>query len=103
MNMCMLEVAMREKCRSSHFQSKGVLLLGEGGGGGSVAHYMPLFDRYKILAKEAIHFNFLQPYALPEVVKGTFKYLFSVFRCLSLFITCYCSVVGQTMTIFVRT
>ena len=34
MNMCMLEVAMREKCRSSHFQSKGVLLLGEGGGGG---------------------------------------------------------------------
>ena len=34
MNMCMLEVAMREKCRSSHFQSKGVLLLGEGEGGG---------------------------------------------------------------------
>ena len=85
------------------FPVEGGAFAGRGGGGGSVSHYMPLFDRYKILAKEAIHFNFLQPYALPEVVKGTFKYLFSVFRCLSLFITCYCSVVGQTMTIFVRT
>ena len=85
------------------FPVEGGAFAGGGGGGGSVSHYMPLFDRYKILAKEAIHFNFLQPYALPEVVKGTFKYLFSVFRCLSLFITCYCSVVGQTMTIFVRT
>ena len=64
------------------------------GGGGSVSNYMPLFDRYKVLAKKAIHFNFLPPYALSEVIKGTLKYLFSVFRCLSLFITCYYSVVG---------
>ena len=32
MNMCFLEVAMSEKCRSSHFQSEGgVKILGLGG------------------------------------------------------------------------
>ena len=63
MNMCLLEVAMYEKCRSSHFQSeRGVKSLRTGGGvknfrtggggftvlgegllllGGSVPHYMP--------------------------------------------------------------
>ena len=35
MNMCLLEVAMCEKCRSSHFQSDGgVKSLRTGGGGG---------------------------------------------------------------------
>ena len=59
MNMCLLEVATCEKCRSSHFQSEGgvkSLRTGLGGGGrkdfrtggvifagGSVPHYMPLF------------------------------------------------------------
>ena len=36
MSMCLLEVAMCEKCRSSHFQSEGgvkSLRTGEGGGG----------------------------------------------------------------------
>ena len=65
MSMCLLEVAMCGKCRSSHFQSEGgeskkfedrgglknfrtggVTDLGGGyyeggGGGGSVPHYMP--------------------------------------------------------------
>ena len=63
MNMCLLEVAMYEKCRSSHFQSErgvkslrtegGVKNFRTGGGGvyclgggvtyagGSVPHYMP--------------------------------------------------------------
>ena len=45
MNMCLLEVNMCEKCRSSHFQSKGgVKSLRTGGGllllGGAVPHYM---------------------------------------------------------------
>ena len=56
MNMCLLEVAMCEKCRSSHFQSEGegskkfqdwgvkkILELGgtfAGGGGGSVPHIL---------------------------------------------------------------
>ena len=38
MNMCLLEVAMCEKCRSSDFQSEGGLkclsTVGVGGGGG---------------------------------------------------------------------
>ena len=36
MNMCLLEVAISEKCRSSHFQSEGVVksLRTEGGVGG---------------------------------------------------------------------
>ena len=59
MNMCLLKVAMLEKCKSSHFQSKGgskkfeywgvKKIVGLGGtftvcvcvGGGSVPHYMP--------------------------------------------------------------
>ena len=56
MNMCLLEVAMCEKYRSSHFQSEGgvkSLRTGGGGGvkilglegllllGGSVPHYIP--------------------------------------------------------------
>ena len=55
MNMCLLEVAMCEKCRSSHFQSEGegskkfqdwgvkkILELGGtfAGGGGSVPHIL---------------------------------------------------------------
>ena len=47
-----------------------------------------------MLAKEAIHFNFLPPYGLSKVMKGTLKYSFSVSRCLSLFITYYYSVQG---------
>ena len=56
MNMCLLEVAMCEKCRSSHFQSEGVSkkfeywggwkILGLGGitfAGVSVPHYMPCY------------------------------------------------------------
>ena len=56
MDMCLLEVAMCQKCRSRHFQSEGELkslrtevggvkkklrLGAGGGGGGSVPHYMP--------------------------------------------------------------
>ena len=52
------------------------------------------FGRCVMLAKEAIHFNFLPPYALSKVMKGTLKYSFSVSRCLSLFITYYYSVQG---------
>ena len=59
MNMCLLEVAMCEKCRSSHFQSEregskkfqdwgvkkilglgGTFAGGGGGGGGSVPHIL---------------------------------------------------------------
>ena len=59
MNMCLLEVAMCEKCRSSHFQlergvkkfensyggggGKKILELGVTFAGGSVVHYMPCF------------------------------------------------------------
>ena len=61
-NMCLLEVAMFEKCRSSHFQSEGeskkfegglpIFLGGEGvtfAGGGSVRHYRVL--NYRALNK----------------------------------------------------
>ena len=52
MNICLLEVAMFEKCRSSHFQPEGggVKSLRTGGkglkilglvGGGSIPHYKP--------------------------------------------------------------
>ena len=39
MNMCLLQVAMCKKCRSSHFQSEGgvkslSIVVGWGGGGG---------------------------------------------------------------------
>ena len=46
MNMCVLEIAMCEKCRSSHFQSEGGVKIFRTVGlpfffGGSVPHYIP--------------------------------------------------------------
>ena len=54
-------------------------------------------------AKEAIQFNFLQPHALSEMIKGTLKYSFSVPRFSLLFIACYFSVLGSIMTILLST
>ena len=55
MNICLLEVVMCEKCRSSHFQSEtgGLKNFRTGGvtfaGGGSVFHFMPCNLLFQVL------------------------------------------------------